>query len=148
MLYDPHYWDDFERAEPPTPRRRAEIGDRRPLPPLRPKHRQGGPVVSLEQARLERLGVWVQTALGPEKLASGTRLSRGFFDAPDDFVRIMELSKAGLLGEGRRLRRVGYGLTPVPDQTGNVGIDDQSLTFDEMTVQRLPDAASRPPEAP
>jgi hypothetical protein len=148
MLYDPHFWDDFERAEPPTPRQRAELGDRRPLRPLRPKRRQGGPVLSLEQARLERLGAWVQTALGADTLAAGTLLSRGFFDSPEDFGRIMDLSKAGLLGSGRRLQRVGYGLTPVADQTGIVGIEDQSLTFAELTVRRTPEAASQTPEAP
>jgi len=148
MVYDPHYWDDFERAEPPLPRRRADIGDRRPLQPLRPKRRQDGPVVSLEQARLERLGAWVQGTLGGEGLAAGTPLSRGFFASPEDFGRIMELSKAGLLGEGRRLRRIGYRLTPAPDLVGRVGVDEQSLTFAEMTVHCAPGADALAPEAP
>jgi hypothetical protein len=148
MLSDPHYWDDAERAEPPVPRRRTELGDRRPLPALRPKRRQDGPVVSLDQARLERLGGWVETTLGRADLILGAPLSRGFFDSPEDLNHIMDLSKAGLLGGGRRLHRVGYGLTPEPGPLAQVGVEDRTLTFTEMRVRRAQSDAPQTPKAP
>lgn len=148
MLSDPHYWDDGERADPPTPRRRAELADRQPLPVLRPKRRQSGPVVSLEQARLARLGEWVAGVLRDGDLAAGARLSCGFFAAPGDFPQIMDLGKTGLLGEGRRLARVGYRLSPVPGHPVDVGLDDQKLTFTEMLVQRRPEAGARTQATP
>lgn len=146
MLSDAHYWDEAERADPPQPRRRSDLGDRRPLPALRPKRRQGGPVVSLEQARLQRLGGWVQTALRNADLSVGAPLSRGFFDSPEDFGQIMDLSKAGLLDGGRRLRRVGYAVAPEAGQIVDVGVEDRKLTFTELTVCREPSAGPPPPE--
>jgi hypothetical protein len=148
MLADPHFWDESERAEPPPPRRQAGLPERPPLQFIRPKRRQGGPVVSLEQARLEQLGGWLHTTLSPAEQPVGAPLSRGVFTAPADFGHIMELSKAGLLDAGRRLRRVGYALTPDPAHEGRVGVDEQTLSFTEMTVRRLSGDAARPRNAP
>jgi hypothetical protein len=148
MVYDPHFWDDAERAEPPLPRRRSELADRRPLPTLRPKRRQSGPVVSLEQARLERLGGWVRTALGTADLNAGAPVSRGFYNAPEDLLHIMDLSKAGLLGDGRRLHRISYELRPVPGPLVTAGIEDLTLSFTEMTLRRLQEDRSRGTQTP
>ena len=115
---------------------------------LRPKRRQSGPVVSLEQARLARLGEWVAGVLRDGDLAAGARLSRGFFATYGDFGQIMDLGKAGLLGEGQRLARVGYRLSPVPGQPVDVGLDDLKLTFTEMLVQRQPEEGARTQPTP
>lgn len=148
MLADLHFWDETERADPPLPRRQAGLAERPPPQFIRAKRRQGGPVVSLEQARLERLGGWLHTTLSPAGQSAGVPLSRGVFTAPDDFGHIMELSKAGLLDSGRRLRRVGYALTPDLAHEGKVGVEDQTLSFTEMTVRRLPDDEARSRNAP
>lgn len=147
MVHDPHYWDEHERAEPPRPRRRSDLGERQPPTPIRPKRRRGGTVVSLEQARLQRLGGWLQAALGKDRLAAGVPLSHGRYESVADFTRILELSKAGLLGEGRRLRRVGFCLSPVPGRGGTVNVQACSLSFPEMTV-RCAGEAPRKREAP
>jgi hypothetical protein len=148
MVADPHFWDDSERADPPAPRRQAGLAERSPVQFIRPKRRQGGPVVSLEQARLERLGGWLQVTLSPAARPEGAPLSHGAFTAPDDFGHIMDLSRAGLLDAGRRLRRVGYALTPDPAHEGRVGVDDQTLSFTEVTVHRLAGAVERSRNTP
>lgn len=148
MLADPHFWDDAERADPPPPRRQAGLAERSPVQFMRPKRRQGGPVVSLDQARLERLGGWLQTTLSPAEQPAGAPLSRGLFTSPHDFTHIMELSKAGLLDSGRRLRRVGYAMTPDPAHEGRVGVEEQTLSFTEMTVRRLAGEAARSRNTP
>ena len=134
---DPNYWDDYEKADPPRPRRRTRVEREPPNAPLRPKSRGSGPVISLEQARLERLSAWVADVLGRITEPEGRRLSQGDFTKAEDFQRIMELSKAGLLGNGRRLRRVGYGMTPDPARPARVELDEQALAFAELHVGRL-----------
>jgi len=64
MRHDPRFWDDYEQADPPQPRRR-------PIPHAEPekrflprKERGGGPVMSMERARLERLRGWLEVTVG------------------------------------------------------------------------------------
>lgn len=144
MRADPNYWDDFERADPPLPRRRQGLERQPPAFPLRPKARQGGTVVSLDQARLEALHGWMLATLGASGGRDAMRLSRGSYADAQDFFRVMELVKAGILGDGARLRRVGYAMTPEPDCEAVIAVDDQRLTLAEMVVQ--PENAGRASE--
>lgn len=139
MVGDPNYWDEHERADPPRPRRRSTVERPPPRKPLPRKKRRRGPVVSLEQARIQKLSGWIRGVLGAGEEPDGRPLSRGAYTEPEDFRRIMELSKAGLLGKGKRLHRVGYDMSPDPEQAGRVQIDDQELDFVEMNLKRLPE---------
>jgi hypothetical protein len=139
MRGDPNYWDDYERADPPQPRR-ASQATRAPVRRYLPsKARRRGPVVSMEQARLERLRDWLETTLGQAQPESGRPLSLGAYTEPEDFYRIMEFSKAALLDSGRRLRRVDHRAEPRPEASVTVELDDRALSFGELMVYRLPD---------
>ncbi|MBN2448987.1 MAG: hypothetical protein JXR77_01275, partial [Lentisphaeria bacterium] len=145
MRADPNYWDDHERADPPPPRRTTGIERRQPSFPLRSKRRQGETVVSLEQARLERLRDWLVPALGgSDLLALGRRLSQAAFIEPEDFPRIMDLTKAGMLGQGAKLRRIGLHMDPA-DGTAQVAVEDQRLTFTDLTVRLSPRTRGKAP---
>ena len=137
MRSDPHYWDEDELADPPQPRRRS-VRRRTETPRCLSEKQPGkGPVVSMEQARLARLRHWLDTTVGLPLRGESLPVSQGAFTEPDDFTHIMDLAKAGLLGSGRRLRRVEYRLTPVGDQPTSVAVGEQRLSFAEMMVERL-----------
>ena len=146
MRADPNYWDEYERADPPQPRRRYPAA--RPSAPqyFAPKKRGRGPVVSMEQARLEKLRKWLETTLGQTGSDAGRPLSTGAFTDPGDFQRLMDVSKAALLDQGRRLARVRYQAVPAapPENSGaalaTVRLDRQALSFREMMIRRLPAA--------
>lgn len=137
MHYDPHYWDDHELADPPQPRRRplrVVAGDPHFL---RRKARGRGAVVSMERARLERLKQWVETTIGVPFDDRGQPVSMGAFTEFDDFVRLMELTRVGLLGGGRRLKAVRYRLEAGDRKEVTVSVDQQSLTFSELSLERV-----------
>jgi len=140
LRYDPNYWDDHELADPPQPRRRPFRQVTGQAHFLHAKQRRNrGNVVSMERARLERLKDWLEATIGVPYDERLPRVSLGAFTEFDDFVRIMELTRAGLLGEGRRLRTVKYRVEAGNDEEVTVAIDEQSLTFREMSLKRVDD---------
>ncbi len=143
MVHDPNYWDGFEKADPPKPRRQASV-EREPVRRyLKPKKRAAGPVLSMEQARLEDLRGWLLTTLGQPSATEARHLSRGAFTEVGDFYRVMELSKAALLDSGKKLRRIRFVGQPEPaDTLGSVELDDCRLSFRELMVRRLDDEPS------
>lgn len=133
MVSDPQYWDEIEKANPPQPRRES---DRRAvqLPTyLRDKIRGDGPVQSLEQARLEHLKQWIIRKLITDNQL--VRVSEGTFDHLDDFGRIIELAKGGLLDNGRKLNSIGYSLA-ANGQIKFVEIESCKLHFNDMIIRK------------
>ncbi|MBT3380857.1 MAG: DUF2397 family protein [Lentisphaerae bacterium] len=139
MRHDPRFWDDHEKADPPQPRRRPVHRpgvERRFLPR---KRRGTEPVVSMERARLERLKRWLEVTVGLPYEGTPQRVSQGAYTDPEDFARIMDLARAGILGEGRKLKSVSYRVEATPEYPASVVIDDQQLSFDEMLLSRSDD---------
>ena len=139
MRHDPRFWDDYEQADPPHPRRR-------PIPRAEPekqflarKERRMGPVMSMERARLERLRGWLEVTVGLPYQETPQRVSQGAYTDPEDFLRLMDLARAGMLGEGRKLRNVRYRIDADLDSPATVNIDDQRLSFAEMLLSRVDD---------
>ena len=137
MRSDPHYWDEDELADPPQPRRRP-VPRQVEAPLYLNKKRPGrGAVMSIEQARLLRLRHWLDTTIGLPLGGKSLPVSQGAFTEPEDFAHIMDVAKAGLLGGGRKLRRIKYRLTPVDDQLTSVDVGEARLSFAEMMLERL-----------
>jgi len=136
MLTDPHFWDDHERAEPPQPRRRPVTRPDGARHFLHGKRRSSGPVLSMERARMARLKRWLDATLGAPYAGRPQRLSQGAFTEFEDFSRIMELSRAGLLSGGRKLERIQYRLTPEAESSVDVSVDSQRLSFYEILLER------------
>lgn len=135
MIGDMHFWNEIEKADPPEPRwekyrTRAQATDY--LGAKLPG--DGQPVRSLEETRLMRLLTWMQGAgLAPET-AAPVRASAGTFAGQEDFARLMELARHGLLGHGSRLLKIGYALTPESTLV-EVHAAEQALAFHELLVR-------------
>ncbi|MEI6211876.1 MAG: hypothetical protein WCR06_09660 [bacterium] len=134
MIGDMHLWSETEKAEPPEPRwekyrTRAQTSDY-----LGAKNMADGrPVQSIEEARLSLLQNWMQHAgLAPEA-DEPVPVSGGAFAGQEDFMKLIELARHGLLGQGARLRKLGYILTPDPRPV-KVQAREQSLAFNELLV--------------
>ncbi len=140
--FDPNYWDNIEKAEPPEPRRRMAKTAAFPKQFLSRKKTTGKVVESMDEARLKILKEWIQHKILINDRNPGL-LSTAEFDCFEDFMRIIELSRAGLLGGGKRLARLDYALTPV-EQRILLSIDEQNLRCPEMVVTPQPTASGKP----
>ncbi len=134
MVSDPNYWDDFVQATPPQPRQETHATRSRQAQPLRRKRQGDGPAVSIDEQRLRELRNWLRIKLGCID-GVGTPVSQGAYEDDDDAPRIMELAKAGLLGNGRRLSQVDLRLIAQPDKAVEVQFDEARLRFYEMLLQ-------------
>ena len=136
MIGDMHLWNEIERADPPEPRwekhrSRVQASDYlgTKIPP------DGQPVRSLDETRLQRLRDWMQrTGLEPE-VDTPVKVSAGSFAEQEDFSKIIELARHGLLGKGARLRKLGYTLTPNQEPV-EVRAAEQALAFKELLIQK------------
>ncbi|MDX9978703.1 MAG: DUF2397 family protein [Lentisphaeria bacterium] len=135
MVCDPNEWDDGVLATPPQPRRDTRQATGRDVPPIRGKRHGDRPVASLDEQRLHELRDFFLDALGTIDEA-GVAVSRGTYGRDEDAERIIELAKAGLLGDGRRLGRVGCLLKPLPDQPADLRFAQARLRFQDMLLQR------------
>jgi len=131
--FDSNYWDQVEKAEPPKPKKR--IGGRTHFPKTylgRKKQLGDKPVQSMDEARLTLLRKWLQEFFLIGKTGHSL-LSTGDFDSFDDFLKLVELAKAGLLNDGKRLANIDYILQP-EQRNVLLTIADQSLRHPDMTI--------------
>lgn len=136
MIGDMHFWSETENADPPEPRwekhrARSQASDYLNFK----KTSDGQPVRSLDDERLRHLREWMHHAgLAPEA-DQPICASSGNFVEHADFACLIELARHGLLGQGTRLRKIGYALTPeatpVKVRTGR-----QVLAFHELLVTK------------
>ena len=73
-------------------------------PSSKPKKKSSGPVQSMDEARLAGLEEWITKKVLP--LPANGWVGKGNFAEFADFPRIMDLARAGLLNEGKRLARI------------------------------------------
>lgn len=130
--FDTNYWNQAEKAEPPKPTKRIAGKTHFPKSYLGQKQPGNKPVQSMDEARLALLKLWLQ-----EKIVVGNSecglLSAGNLTFFDDFLRLVELARAGLLADGKRLSSIDYVLQP-EQQEVLLNIAEQSLRHPEMTV--------------
>lgn len=144
MIGDMHFWDENEKARPPEPRWDRQRLREEPMLWINEKPRTANrPPQSLEEARLHALAAWM-TACGliDEHGETTARASHGRFNGFNDFPRLMELSRCGLLGEGARLARIGYRVSPTPDPVA-ISADRNTLDFPDLIIHPV----GPPPQA-
>jgi hypothetical protein len=134
MYGDMHYWDTFQKADPPEPRRRIAQKETPARTYLRSKTASDKPIQTMNEARLQELEHWLQAKIIPAGTKSSL-LSGGNVDEHSDFVKIMELAQAGFLNEGRRLARINYTLSDRKEVV-RLAADGQALELRDMTVER------------
>lgn len=140
--FDPNYWDSIEKAEPPEPRKRIAGKTGFPKQYLNKKKTSGKPVQSMDEAQLKMLKEWLQEKIPLNDNNEGV-LSAADFDRFEDFMRIIELARSGLLADGKRLARLEYALSP-EEQHILFSIAEQSLRCPEMRVTSLPTSSGKP----
>ncbi len=130
--FDPHYWDQVEKAEPPKPKKRIVAKTNFPKTYLGKKQPGDKPIQSMDEARLSLLKNWLQEKIVPRQEESAL-LSEGHFNSFDDFLRLIELAKAGLLTDGKRLASINFSLQPEKREV-LLTIAEQSLRHPEMAI--------------
>ena len=140
--FDPNYWNNIEKAEPPEPRKRMVGKTVFPKQYLSRKKTTGKVVVSMDEARLKMLKEWIQHKIPFNDKSTGF-LSAAGFNSFEDFMRVIELARAGLLSDGKRLARLGYTLTP-EEQRILLSVAEQSLRCPEMVVTSLQTSSGKP----
>jgi len=130
--FDPNYWDNLEKADPPKPKKRLSAITSFPKLYLGRKRRTDKPIQSMDEARMTLLQEWINTKI-TSHTGENSLLSMGRFDCFDDFIHIMELARAGLLADGKRLSRIDYALQP-EDKKILLAIAERSLRCPEMVI--------------
>ncbi len=135
MIGDMHFWDENEKALPPQPRWDRHRFREEAAHWLDEKPRATGtPPQSLEEARLHALESWLRlrglAPTGDEAL----RVSQGNFSAFEDFPRLIELARSGLLGQGARLAKLSLALDPTANPV-RVEADRHALAFHDLIVR-------------
>ena len=145
MIGDMHFWDENEKALPPQPRwDRHHLREETMLwLDEKPRSDNRAPTQSLEEARLHALENWMaQRGLAPTP-AEVRRVSQGDFSAFEDFSRLIELARSGLLGRGARLAKIGLAIDPTSDPV-RIEADRHALAFYDLLVRATGKAHSSP----
>lgn len=135
MIGDMHFWDEDEKAIPPQPRWERHRLREEATVWLDVKARaDGAPAQSLEETRLQAFDAWLRGRglISPD--GEARRVSQGAFSAFEDFPRLIELGRSGLLGRGARLSKLGLALIPTADPV-RVEADRHTLDFRDLVVR-------------
>lgn len=145
LVADMHFWDENEKATPPQPRwDRHRVREEATLWLGEKARADGKPTQSLEESRLLALLGWLQqSGLSPDG-DEARRVSQGAFSTFEDFPRLVELARSGLLGRGARLAKLNLALEPTADPV-RVEADSHALDFLDQTVRARPAVPQRPP---
>ena len=130
--FDSNYWDAYEKAEPPKPKKRMAKQSSFPKQFLSRKTPGDTPVQSMDEARLALLKEWLERML----FGSGEQIScisKGNYERFEDAHKVMELAEAGLLADGKRLGTIQYTLT-TENREVVLNIDDCTLRCPELIV--------------
>jgi Protein of unknown function (DUF2397) len=150
MPMDPNYWDEFTKANPPRPRREFTKEQKTIRSYLKRKRGESKPVQSMEETRLEDLKHWVENKFGAELSEQGVEVSKANYSGSDDFKKIIELTRRGILGNGRQLKKIHYNMETPLDYMITVEDDTRSLQFKEMILKSTvhsPQSTARSDEA-
>lgn len=135
MTSDMNFWSEDEKATPPQPRQERHALQRAPVQYLRPKaKRDSEEVCSMKEERLKTLRDWVDQRYP----ALPAMVSSAEFDSFSDFENLIQLARAGLLGNGRDLKKSEVELILEPREASvRMEWNDSILSFRELMVSRF-----------
>jgi hypothetical protein len=147
LIGDMHFWDENEKALPPQPRwDRHRVREESVLWLDDKPRADGKPTQSLEESRLQALDTWLRQRGLAASGDAACRVSQGSFSAFEDFPRLIELARSGLLGRGARLAKLGLALEPTADPA-RVEADRHALAFLDQLVKTSGGPTHRPPNS-
>lgn len=126
-------WDHLEKADPPQPARRIKRKEKVVRAYLKPKKKGDGPVQSMDESRLALLESWLT-----DKVLTGSDyglVGQAHYDEYEDFPKIIELAKAGLLDGGKRLERISMTLQ-AEDIQESLAFADCQLDLPKLYVRK------------
>lgn len=136
MRGDMHEWNEQVKATPPQPVWHKHRVRGEPHIWLEPRTAAAGkPVQSLEERRLEALADWMRGHGVMPGDAETTRLSVAAVAGFDDFARLMEVMRAGVLGNGRRLAKIGA-VVEILAETATAETGGASLAFHDLAIRK------------
>lgn len=131
MRGDMHLWDEYELAEPPRPKKGSWKKHRSPVLYLESAKPGDGVVLSMEQTRLNLLKEWLQSRI---ITGSSWKFSDGPYAALPDFQKVIELARAGILANGKKLRSIDFTLTPLENEAV-LQADRISIRCNDMEIK-------------
>jgi hypothetical protein len=131
MVTDSNYWKDgFEKANPPLPRMISDKKIKEPKHFFKKKKKETkAPVQTLEQMKLEKLKDWI------ERRKCDNLVSKWNFDSFEDFSKIIELARYGILNDGKKLKKLDLKLE-VESQEAKVEAQKAQLRFNDMILKQ------------
>lgn len=136
MLGDMHEWTEGFKATPPQPtwtKHRVRSETHVWMAPRAIS--DGKPIQSMEERRLDVLSAWMKDHnIMPDEKTS-IHLSSGDFAEFNDFARIMETVRSGILGNGKRLAKIGAA-ADITDTPAVVSADEFQLSFSDILLRK------------
>ena len=134
--FDPNYWDNTEKAEPPVPRKR--LPGKRSFPKTYLTRKKSGEkgVQSMDEAKLTQLRNWIEERIRLDQEGRYGKLSAAEFSCFDDFARVIEMARAGLLDGGKRLGRINYRLDSEEERI-LIAVAEQQLQCPELIITTI-----------
>jgi hypothetical protein len=137
MSGDMHEWTATLKATPPQPLWSKHKVQRQTHVWMAPRAlSDDAPIQSLEEQRLEHLARWMREHGLRADDDSTAMLSSGNYAEFNDFVGIMDVIRSGLLGEGRRLAKIGVS-AQVMDRPAVVRTDESELSFSDIALRKV-----------
>ena len=128
---DMHFWDESEQADPPRPRKSSWKHRKSPVLFLQERKKGEAVAQSMEQTRLNHLKEWIKNRTSQD----GTwKFSDGPYAGLPDFQKLIELARAGILGNGKKLRSIDFTLTPLDEKT-ELNADDMTIKCNDMEIK-------------
>ncbi len=131
MRGDMHQWDEHELAEPPRPKKGSWKKHRSPVLFLESAKPGEGVALSMEQTRLNLLKEWLQSRIVP---GNNWKFSVGPYTGLPDLQKTLELARAGILGNGKKLKSIDFMLTPLESETV-LQADRISIRCNDMEIK-------------
>ncbi len=136
MKYDPNYWDDHEDADPPVLKRYSKHHTRIPgkYIPKKTVSDKNKDFVSVEQAKLNELENWIKTNL--PGIVNEVSISDGKYESIEDLKKIVELIKAGYLGNGKKLCNINLKLKFDKQKSEQIAVRNMALECKSIKLHK------------
>ena len=136
MIGDMHEWTESFKATPPQPAWSKHRVRNETHVWIKPRTvADDTPVQSMEERRREVLAQWMQDhGVMPDENTT-RQLSSGHYTEFNDFAKIMELARSGILGNGKRLAKIGAS-AEITDTLTQIATEESELMLADILLRK------------